>query len=384
MKIWKRISACCLTAVMAVSLAGTAFAGSPEFARSADDWAKLRDNVMEYGELPGLIHEYNVTVQNNQRDYNQKRNKSSDEITQDYRNAADSIRNTISGDDSVGAILSDAMAEAQAQSMEQQADDNVNDSQIYLMTNQQTEATLISNAQANMISYEKKVLDLALKQKNRDVLSATYDNVVLRKNEGLASQIDVLTAQENLQNASAAILTAQTDLDNTKQKLQVMLGWKYDATPEIKAVPLADLNRIGTMNPATDKEKALENSYALKINERKLANSDSGSKKDSLKLTIDDNKQRIAASVDEAYKNVIQAQSAYEQAAVSLAAAAKAKEIADQSLQLKIIINLDHLSKDYAYLQAQTAMKDADMGLFQAMESYDWNINGLASASSGM
>ena len=29
-------------------------------------------------------------------------------------------------------------------------------------------------------------------------------------------------------------------------------------------------------------------------------------------------------------------------------------------------------------------MKNADMDLFQAMESYDWNVNGLASASAGM
>ena len=38
---------------------------SPEFAYSADKWASLRDNVMEYGELADLIHEYNPTVRSN-------------------------------------------------------------------------------------------------------------------------------------------------------------------------------------------------------------------------------------------------------------------------------------------------------------------------------
>ena len=70
----------------------------PEFARSAEEWAKLRDNVMEYDELAGLIHEYNVTVQNNQRDFNEKKNKTSDEIAQDYRDAADAIRSSMSGE----------------------------------------------------------------------------------------------------------------------------------------------------------------------------------------------------------------------------------------------------------------------------------------------
>ena len=385
MKKWKQISACCLAAVLAAAVpTGTAWAGSPEFARSAEEWAKLRDNVMEYDELAGLIHEYNVTVQNNQRDFNEKKNKTSDEIAQDYRDAADAIRSSMSGEDDAGSILSDAMSEAQALTLEQQADDSVEDSEIFKMTYDQTEKTLVSNAQANMISYHQKVLDLELKQKNRELLAATYDSVALKMNNGMATQMDLLTARENLQNADAAILTAQSDLENTRQKLCVMLGWRYDASPEIMGIPSADLNRITAMDPSADKEKALENNYTLRINRKKLANSSSNSKKESLQMTIDDNIQRIGASVDSAYKNVIQAQTAYQQASVALDAASKNMEAAERKMTIGTISRLDYLSQQYAYLQAQTAMKNADMDLFQAMESYDWNVNGLASASAGM
>ena len=56
MKKWKQISACCLAAVLAAAApTGTAWAGSPEFARSAEEWAKLRDNVMEYDELASCL-----------------------------------------------------------------------------------------------------------------------------------------------------------------------------------------------------------------------------------------------------------------------------------------------------------------------------------------
>ena len=385
MKKWKQISACCMAAVLAAAVpTGTAWSGSPEFARSAEEWAKLRDNVMEYDELAGLIHEYNVTVQNNQRDFNEKKNKTSDEIAQDYRDAADAIRSSMSGEDDAGSILSDAMSEAQALTLEQQADDSVEDSEIFKMTYDQTEKTLVSNAQANMISYHQKVLDLELKQKNRELLAATYDSVALKMNNGMATQMDLLTAQENLQNADAAILTAQSDLENTRQKLCVMLGWRYDASPEIMGIPSADLNRITAMDPSADKEKALENNYTLRINRKKLANSSSNSKKESLQMTIDDNIQRIGASVDSAYKNVIQAQTAYQQASVALDAASKNMEAAERKMTIGTISRLDYLSQQYAYLQAQTAMKNADMDLFQAMESYDWNVNGLASASAGM
>ncbi|WP_373265646.1 TolC family protein [Hungatella hathewayi] len=385
MKKWKQISACCMAAVLAAAVpAGTAWAGSPEFARSAEEWAKLRDNVMEYDELAGLIHEYNVTVQNNQRDYNEKKNKTSDEIAQDYRDAADAVRSSMSGDDSPQAIMQDSMAEAQALSLEQQADDNVEDSEIFKMTYDQTEATLVSSAQTNMISYHQKARDLDLKKKNRELLAATYDSVVLKMNHGMATQMDVLTAQENLQNADAAILTAESDLENTRQKLCVMLGWRYDASPEIREIPAVDLNRIQTLDPAADKAKALENNYTLRINKKKLANSSNNSKKESLQMTIDDNIQRIGSSVDSAYKNVIQSQTAYQQAAVSLEVAAGNMEAAERKMQIGTLSRLDYLTQQYAYLQAQVAMEDASMALFQAVESYDWNINGLASASAGM
>ena len=385
MKKWKQISACCLAAVLAAAApTGTAWAGSPEFARSAEEWAKLRDNVMEYDELAGLIHEYNVTVQNNQRDYNEKKNKTSDEIAQDYRDAADAVRSSMSGDDSPQAILQDSMAEAQALSLEQQADDNMEDSEIFKMTYDQTEATLVSNAQTNMISYHQKARDLDLKKKNRELLAATYDSVVLKMNHGMATQMDVLTAQENLQNADAAILTAESDLENTRQKLCVMLGWRYDASPEIREIPAVDLNRIQSMDPAADKAKALENNYTLRINKKKLANSSNNSKKESLQMTIDDNIQRIGSSVDSAYKNVIQSQTAYQQAVVSLEVASKNMEAAERKMQIGTLSRLDYLTQQYAYLQAQVAMEDASMALFQAVESYDWNINGLASASAGM
>lgn len=385
MKKWKQISACCLAAVLAAAApTGTAWAGSPEFARSAEEWAKLRDNVMEYDELAGLIHEYNVTVQNNQRDYNEKKNKTSDEIAQDYRDAADAVRSSMSGDDSPQAIMQDSMAEAQALSLEQQADDNVEDSEIFKMTYDQTEATLVSNAQTNMISYHQKARDLDLKKKNRELLAATYDSVVLKMNHGMATQMDVLTAQENLQNADAAILTAESDLENTRQKLCVMLGWRYDASPEIREIPSVDLNRIQSMDPAADKAKALENNYTLRINKKKLANSSNNSKKESLQMTIDDNIQRIGSSVDSAYKNVIQSQTAYQQAAVSLEVASKNMEAAERKMQIGTLSRLDYLNQQYAYLQAQVAMEDASMALFQAVESYDWNIDGLASASAGM
>ena len=64
MKMLKKIAPVCLAAVMGAMTVMPAWAYS-DVTRSDEEWAKLQDNVLEYDELAGLIHEYNVTVFNN-------------------------------------------------------------------------------------------------------------------------------------------------------------------------------------------------------------------------------------------------------------------------------------------------------------------------------
>ena len=64
MKHYKRIVSLTAAALLAVSAPVQALAASPEFARDEATWARLRDNVMEYDELPMLVEEYNPSYLN--------------------------------------------------------------------------------------------------------------------------------------------------------------------------------------------------------------------------------------------------------------------------------------------------------------------------------
>ena len=57
MKRLKQALSLGMAGVMMTAAPVTAFAASPEFSRSAVEWAKLRDNTIEYDELEGLIQE---------------------------------------------------------------------------------------------------------------------------------------------------------------------------------------------------------------------------------------------------------------------------------------------------------------------------------------
>lgn len=85
-KFWPRVWI--LAGVMGMTVPITVLASEPEFARTTEEWERLRDNTLEYGEIGDLIHEYNVTVQNNQYEYTEfikDYGKTRDEVADSYR-----------------------------------------------------------------------------------------------------------------------------------------------------------------------------------------------------------------------------------------------------------------------------------------------------------
>jgi len=380
MRKWKQISAFCLAAALTVSgPAATVWAGSPEFARTPEEWSRLRDNVMEYDELAGLIREYNVTVQKNQLDINDK--KKDDRITRDqyaqyYRDAANDYRDMITGDDPV----SDANGAASANRSEALADNNVEDLQVYQLTYDQEEANLVVTAQSSMITYFQQKYELESAKSSLEFLEAAYQSALVRQNAGMATQADVLGALESVQSTQASIDKLTSSVEETRQKLCVMLGWKYNDAPEILEIPAVNMERIAAMNPDTDKESALGNNYTLKINMRKLENAVGDVTKQTLNRTIANNEQNIGSDLTKRYRAVLQAKAAYDQAGAELALESKNMDTAQRKYDLGALSKLDYLKQKNAFDTKNLAIKTSELALFQAVQNYDNAVNGLASA----
>ncbi len=378
---------------LAVLMAGAApswvLAASPSFARTPEEWAALQDNVLEYGEIEDLIAEYNATVQTNQMSLNEFKREygdTKDDVSQKYRNMAEEIYSNLnypdSDDPTYGmAVASVLMAEIQADNLVKQADDNLEDSEIIYLNYKQAEKTLVTVAQTNMIGYQKGMLEIETAELAAEQAQTALNSVQTKAALGMATQAEVLNAQEALMTAQRNAESARTGQENLRQKLQVMLGWQYNATPEIRSVPATDLNRISAMNPQGDLEKALENNYSLKVNKKKLANATDSSTKESLNRTIADNEQKIASALVSGYQNVLAAKLFYDQAAAELLLEQRNLE------SLQIQFDQGNASRNQLESQQQTvcmkelALQTADLNLFQTMETYDWSVNGLASVS---
>ena len=380
MRKWKQIGAFTLAAVMTFSgPASTVWAGSPEFSRTAEEWAKLRDNVMEYDELAGLIREYNVTVQKNQLDISDK--KKDDKVTRDqyaqyYRDAAFDARSNASGDDPV----SDAQAQVAAAQAEEAADKVTEDITVHQLTYDQQEAGLVASAQSSMISYFQQNLELESAKDSLEYMEAQYQAILVKQSAGMATLSDVLAAKEGVQSTQASIEKLTGSIEETRQKLLVMLGWKYSDTPEIRDIPAVDFEHIAAMNPEIDKDAALEKNYTFNINKRRLANAVAELTKETLKRTVSSNEQNIKSEIVKNYQAVLQAKASYEQAKGEFELESKNMETAERKQQIGTLSRLDYMKQKNIFNTKDNAMKKAQLTLFQAVQTYDNAVNGLASA----
>lgn len=372
-----------LTAVMGGLSPMAALGASPEFARTEQEWARLQDNVIEYDEIPDLIHEYNATVQNNQYDYQKFREDYGDtnsDVADAYNDLAQDFYDDMSGETDAGSMMSDLQLDIQARNMLKQADNTLEDSKIYLLTYEMAEDNLAATAQSNMISYHKKQLELEQKQTDLELAREKYSLEQVKQEAGTVTAVDVLTAKESLQSSENNIKELESGIENLKEELYISLGWKHNDSPDIKELPQMDVSRIDGMDPDRDLETALENNYTLKINKRKLENARSKTTRESLETKIRNNEKQIGASLSSAYKNVLSARLSYEQAVAEAQLEETNTNIAAGKLQAGMMTSLEYKEQEYKMESSRLNAEMAAVSLFQAMETYDWSVKGLASA----
>ena len=366
-----------------ISAPARVLALSPEFSRTAEEWSALQDDNLEYSEIADLIHEYNPTVQNNQyeyqkfiRDYGTTR----EDVSNSYLDLAEDLEASKSGDDSGSGRVSDLSLEVQAKSLREQADNNLEDSRIYYLNYAQAEDNLVLSAQSKFLSYYKNQLQLEEAQATLIRLKQDYELAQTKRSAGTITDADVLTALEAVQDQENTIQKMEQQVESTRQSLIVMLGWDSSAQPTIGELPEVDLSVVDQIDLSADQQTALEKNYTLLVNQRKLENAVSDDTKRNLNTTIAGNERKIRASVASAYQNLKNAKLAYEQAQASLTTQERQASLAEQKLSVGMITAYENQTQQIALTNSRLALKEASISYQDALETYRWNVNGLASA----
>lgn len=383
MRYSKMILAGGLAAALTAVSPAAALAASPEFAYTEEEWAALQDNTLEYEEIEKLIKEYNVTYQNNMaeyRDFVDEYGTTNEEWSDAYRELADEFYSEMGDGDTASSMLSNLQLEQQAENMLTQADEAVDDSETYRLEYEKQAKNLVLQAQSYMISYHRQRLNLANAEEQKALTEANYGLTQAKLAAGMATQIDLLNAEASIRTQEQSISSQKTALEQTRQNLIVMLGWNAGDQPEIGEVPQVSMEEINAIDVAVGKEAALANNYTLRINKRRLENSSEDSVTDKLKNTIEDNEKKIRLSVESAYQSLLAAKLSYELAVASNETAQAQLAISAAGLQAGTITALAYEQQQANADAAQIAVQTAALDLFEAYQTYEWNVNGLAGA----
>lgn len=385
MKKWKIAGLFAMALMMGVTPL-QAFATSPEFAYTAEKWASLRDNKLEYSEIADLIHEYNTTVRQNELDYQEYKGKTSTDIAKEYYNSAAEVTERINypEDDSTNYAnqLSSALSsEISADNLTEEGDSNVDDGEIKRLGYEQEEKSLVQQAQELMISYYSGKASLDSLEDAVTQAETAYTQAQTRKAAGMALQSDVDTAAESVTTAKASLQSAKSSLEQTRQQLVIMLGWNYNDSVEFGTLPEVDTSAVSSINVTSDIQTAITNNYSIKITERRLANSQSENNRATYTSTLSNQKDTVSTNVKNAYNSLVLAKNSYEQAKTSYELEEKERAAAELRLSAGTITKKTYAKQESACLSAKTSMESEKLSFLTAKVTYDWAVAGLASAS---
>ena len=400
-----------------------ALAENPQFAHDEATWARLQDNTMEYDELSLLVEEYNPNYQNEQASYNDTKNDDdAAEIRKDAKNSADDMYDSAEDLRDQAEDLSDqaddlsdqaeaareagnvalaaklqagaasymagyaplmsaaAMTQNSALKSDISADSSYVDSDMRKIKHIKNQKGIVVSTQNLFNSYNQLRINADLIQKNVEVMEAAANAAQTQASIGMATQADVLKAQKNLQSIKSTQTETLSSLETLRQNLCMMTGWSYNAQPEIKEVPQADLAAIDQINLEADRQKALENNYDLQYSKRALNNmQENSTDKKNQERTVKNLEQSISASMTNLYNDIQQKKIAWQLAQAELATEQQSMSAVETKRGLGMVSDLEYLQAQSSFLGKQIAERTANMALFQAVETYNWAVNGYLS-----
>lgn len=378
-----------LTALMlGIGLTGSTFTCTayaeavPGALHTAEEMAHLSDDNLEWDEIDGLISEYNATVVKNRTEWgnDERRSYNSKQVSDYLIEKADEYDALYDEYADVSAMVA-ANYKTNADKMRLQAESNVSDFEVIKLSYDLVEKQTAETARKAFLNYYQSMYEKEYDDANAAYLEKLYASTVNRHNAGMATDMDVLTAKENLDTAKAAVLTTQSNIGSSRNALLVMCGWKYDsATAVIGALPSVSANEISAISYEADMQKAKAANITLKSDEIKLRNAKSGSY---TALVVEQNQNQLKDDTESfginfksVYDSYVNAAEGYTNAVNDKANAERNMAAADKQLSLGMLSNIEYEGKKNSLKAAELAERKAYIALISAKSAYESALGG--------
>ncbi len=343
-------------------------------------WAKLTDDVIEYDEVPNLIHEFNTTMRTQWDNLDETRQdlaNNLEELQSARRKASDRLDNA-KDDGDLSAVINSTIQKtvlsAVVKAMSSAAVNPLSKSNLIQLEKAEKQITMY--AQSAILSYDSLSKQRAVLVHMKELYDRQYALALKQQELGMATATDVLTAQKNQLTAQSNIETIDSALTQILPKICTMTGWPADATPQIASIPSVDTSKIAQMNLEEDTRKAIGNNTQLQQLRRSAsANTYAG---DTARLNaINESDEKMTIKMQELYNDVQAKLVAYESAKDGFESARKSADSYAKMKELGMMSETQYLGGMLSYYSKEASYENADTALRQAIETYQWAVTGL-------
>lgn len=375
-----------VTSVPAVAYSPTGPGASPEAGRySEEELERLQDNVLEYSEIQNRVREYNPTISQVWKTYEDTRQDYANMVTE-LESQYQVVKNLADSYESAGEMMGNQVLISTAKQLKkgyQSTMESMEDTVSQWNDNKSTgsirsyERQMTAGAQQAMIGYDTIRQNIATLETMVQLYDRQYQMYTRQKELGLATDKDVLSSYTSFLSAQSQLASLNNQADSVRRSLCQLLGYDPETNPEIRSLPAFDMTRLEGMNLEEDTKKAIGNNYTL-ISQRTSAAGKTNAKRENRNKILDEGDQKLTIEMQWLYQDVMDKKAAYDAAATGYQAAEASWGAAQRQYQNGLISEIQYIGLQLAYYQKKAAFESANLSLWQAMENYDWGITGLA------
>ena len=342
----------------------------------------LADNVLRYEVLQEAVHSGNPNVLAAMKNYNDRLEQYENALNDIIFERQDAVAGRRAALDNHDKELAKSWKEeydtyTASITMYRKMRDNMT-SQSGQRSLRQTERQATIAAQSLMISYESLRHQRDTAAKEAALRKRQKELAEVRRQAGLATEADVLDAENAYLTAESRLMTAEDNLQKTYRNLCYMVGMPDDGTLTIASLPIPDASRIAAMNLEEDTYKAIGNNTTL-ISQRKQNRGMAMNTTDVRLRTNAEGEQKLTAKMASLYQAVLQKKQEYESAGTAWAKAQEAKRVSDLKASAGLIGEEEKLRAELDYVSAEASYNAAALAFLQAMDTYDWAVIGITS-----
>lgn len=375
-----------VTSVPAFAYSPTGPGASPEAGRySEEELERLQDNVLEYSEIQNRVREYNPTISQVWKTYEDTRQDYANMVTE-LESQYQVVKNLADSYESAGEMMGNQVLISTAKQLKkgyQSTMESMEDTVSQWNDNKSTgsirsyERQMTAGAQQAMIGYDTIRQNIATLETMVQLYDRQYQMYTRQKELGLATDKDVLSSYTSFLSAQSQLASLNNQADSVRRSLCQLLGYDPETNPEIRSLPAFDMTRLEGMNLEEDTKKAIGNNYTL-ISQRTSAAGKTNAKRENRNKILDEGDQKLTIEMQRLYQDVMDKKAAYDAAATGYQAAEASWGAAQRQYQNGLISEIQYIGLQLTYYQKKAAFESANLSLWQAMENYDWGITGLA------